>query len=161
MKKILCLTSHDLNAPAYGAVLRARNIFKMLSHLGQVRVVLAGQHKNVIEHAKAPQADFELLDKVYFQPTRYSAATLARHKFNPRFLDIGGRQALAHDRERLQTLMASHDLVWIHGLEIANGFGIWHWPKAILDIDDIPSSLSASAFPRRRHCPANIGNANR
>ncbi len=141
MKKILCLTSHDLNAPAYGAVLRARNIFKMLSHLGQVRVVLAGQHKNVIEHAKAPQADFELLDKVYFQPTRYSAATLARHKFNPRFLDIGGRQALAHDRERLQTLMASHDLVWIHGLEIANGFGIWHWPKAILDIDDIPSSL--------------------
>ena len=78
MKKILCLTSHDLNAPAYGAVLRARNIFKMLSHLGQVRVVLAGQHKNVIEHAKAPQADFELLDKVYFQPTRYSAATRAR-----------------------------------------------------------------------------------
>lgn len=141
MKEILCLTSHDLNAPAYGSVLRAQRIFQMLSRFGRVRVVLAGHHKKIIENAKSPQAGFELLDKVYFPPTRYPVAERMRNKLNPRFLDIRGRQALPNDRQRLQALIEQHHLIWVHGLEIANGFGLWHWPRSVLDVDDIPSSV--------------------
>ncbi len=146
MKKILCLTSHDLNTPDYGAVLRARKIFQMLSQFGEVHVVLAGHHQSVIENAKSPQAGFELLDKVYFPPTQRSRAQRVREKLNPRFLDLGGRQAAPSDRERLQKMMAKYDLIWVHGLEVANGLGIWRWPKTVMDIDDIPSSLHRQHF---------------
>ena len=40
MKKILFITSHDLNARDYGSVLRVRNIAGILSRHGEVRVVL-------------------------------------------------------------------------------------------------------------------------
>jgi glycosyltransferase involved in cell wall biosynthesis len=144
--KILCLTSHDLNAASYGAVLRARKIFQMLSRFGEVRVLLAGQHKEVIENAVSPQAGFELLGKVYFPRTQHSAVHRMRDKLNPRFLNVCGHQAAPRDRERLQQLIADHDLIWVHGLEVANGFGLWHWPKTVLDIDDIPSSLHRQRF---------------
>ena len=48
------------------------------------------------------------------------------------------------EQERLKKHMASHDLVWIHGLKLANGFGLWRWPKTVLNIDDIPSSFHRS-----------------
>jgi glycosyltransferase involved in cell wall biosynthesis len=141
MKKILCLTSHDLNTPDYGAVLRARKIFQMLSRFGEVQVALAGHNQDVIDNAKSPQAGFELLDKIYFPPTQRSRAQRMREKLNPRFLDLGGRQAAPGDRERIQKMVAKYDLIWVHGMEVANGLGIWRWPKTVMDIDDIPSSL--------------------
>lgn len=146
MKQILCLTSHDLNAPAYGAVLRAQRIFQTLSRFGRVRIILAGHDKKTIENARSPQAGFELLDKVYFPPTRYSVAERVRREFNPRFLDIQGHQARPNDLQRLQSSMQEHDLIWVHGLGIANGFGLWRWPRTVLDIDDIPSSFHRLGF---------------
>jgi glycosyltransferase involved in cell wall biosynthesis len=141
MRKILCLTLHDLNAQDYGAVLRVRHVFQMLSRLGEVHVVLASRYKDVLEKAKPRQAGFELLDKIYLQQTYYTIAERVRRRFHPPFLDIEGYQAEVNDRKRLQTLMAEHDLTWVHSLEAANSFGIWRWPKAALDIDDIPSRV--------------------
>jgi hypothetical protein len=149
--KILCLTSHDLNAPDYGAVLRVRNVFRLLSRIGEVRVVLAGRYENAIKNALSPQAGFELLDKIYFPPTqKRPLADRLRHELDSRFLNLEWRQAAARDRERLQNLIAGHDLVWIHDLAIANGFGIWRWPKTILDMDDVPSSFHRSHFGSAR-----------
>jgi GT2 family glycosyltransferase/glycosyltransferase involved in cell wall biosynthesis len=141
MKKILCLTSHDLNAPDYGAVLRARNIFQMLSRHGELHVVVASHQKDTIDNARSPQAGFKLVEKVHFTETRSSRMKRMRNKLSPRFLDINGHQAAPHDRERLQKILPEYDLVWVHGLEVANGFDIWRWPKTVLDVDDIPSSL--------------------
>jgi glycosyltransferase involved in cell wall biosynthesis len=141
MKKILCLTSHDLNAPEYGAVLRARNIFQMLSRYGELHVIIAAHHQEILESAASPQAGFKLLGKVFFSETRCSAVKRMRDKLSPRFLDISGYQAAPPDREWLQNLLPEYDLVWVHSLQLANAFGIWRWPKTVLDIDDIPSSL--------------------
>ena len=141
MKKILCLTSHDLNAQDYGAVLRARHVFQMLSRFGEVRIVLASRFGEVIEKAKSRQAGFELLGKVHLRQTHYTIADRIRRRFHPPFMDIEGYQADASDRKRLQDLMAEHDLTWIHGLETANCFNIWRWPGTVLDIDDIPSRV--------------------
>jgi glycosyltransferase involved in cell wall biosynthesis len=147
--KILCLTSHDLNAPDYGAVLRARNVFRLLSRIGEVRVVLAGRYENAIKKAVSPQAGFELLDRIYFPPTqKRPLADRLRHELDSRFLNLEWRQAAASHRERLQNLIAGHDLVWIHDLAVANGFSIWRWPKTILDMDDVPSSFHRSHFGR-------------
>lgn len=141
MKKILCITSHDLNAQDYGPVLRNRHIFKRLSELGEVRIVLGSRHEKVIENAERSQGGFELLDKIYLPSTRYNLAGRIRRKFSFRHLDIEGWQAMPHDTARLQTLMSQHDLIWVHGLEMANSFNIWRWPNSVLDVDDIASSV--------------------
>ena len=140
--KILCLTPHNLDAPEYGAVLRARNVFRLLSQIGKVRVVLAGACGAETVNAKSLFGGFELVDEIRFQPSpRRSIASHLRYEFDGRFLDTEKVQASAKDRNRLQSLMAAYDLVWIHSLRVANGFGIFRWPRSVLDIDDVPSSF--------------------
>lgn len=147
MIKILCLTSHDLNAPAYGSVLRAQNMFRLLSRFGEVHVVVAGYHKHVVEGAVSPQAGFELLDNIHLAPMQNRPfPERLRHKIDPRFVKIEWREADSLSRERLQNWLAEHDLVWVHSLQVANGFGLWRWPRTVLDVDDIPSSLHRANF---------------
>jgi glycosyltransferase involved in cell wall biosynthesis len=107
-----------------------------------VRVVLAGPFEEGIETATKSLGGFELVDVVRFHPTRLRLVPdRFRYEFDPRFLDTHGLQACSSDRTRLRSLMACHDLVWIHGLRIANGCGFWRWPNSVLDIDDIPSGF--------------------
>ena len=141
MRKILLFTSHDLNARDYGSVLRVRNIARLLSRHGEVRVILGSRYKEVLQNAKTSQAGFELSDKILFWADWYSLAGRIRGTFKPDFLDMENYQAMPCDRERLQVFMAEHDLVWVHGLETANAFGIWRWPMSVIDVDDIPSSV--------------------
>ena len=145
MRKILCLTSHNLDHPAHGAVVRARSIFKLLERCGEVRLVLAGFHKLWGEQLPSACRDFELLRTVYFEPTpNRSLRERVRHELDPRFMNTEWMQANAADQAWLQSAIAEHDLVWIHGLDLANGFGLWCWPNSVLDIDDIPSSVHRS-----------------
>lgn len=141
MKKILYLTSHDLNAADYGAVLRARHTAQMLAQYGEVGVVLGSRHKDVLKNAFASQAGFELLHKIHFTPTQYSFLRRQRQKLDRYFIDIEGCQTAPADCLKLKSLMGEHDLTWIHGLETASRFDIWRWPATVLDVDDIPSSL--------------------
>jgi glycosyltransferase involved in cell wall biosynthesis len=142
MPRILCLTWHNVFGEDYGAVLRTRHIFQLLALLGEVRVVLAGgQHEESVRTNKTA-GSLELVDVVEFQSTgKWSIAERFRNELDGTFLNTDKQQARAIDRERLQTLMAAHDLVWIHGLTLANRYGIWRWPNSVLDLDDIISSL--------------------
>ena len=146
MKKILCLTSHDLNAADYGSVLRVRHIFKTLAKFGEVNVVLGSRYEDVLRNAKPLQAGFKLVDKFQLLPSRYTFADHLRRKFNSRLLDLEGYTTAEADRKRLQALMAEYDLIWVHNLEFVNSIGIWHWPKTILDADDVPSTIYRLRF---------------
>ncbi|HTV42196.1 MAG TPA: glycosyltransferase family 4 protein [Candidatus Sulfotelmatobacter sp.] len=143
MKKILLFTSHDLNARDYGCVLRIRNIARILSRHGEVRVVLGSRFGEVLQIAKPSQAGFELAGKIQFYRDWYSFPGRIRAALKSDYLDIENYQASTSDRERLQAFMAEQDLVWVHGLETANAFGFWRWPTSVVDVDDIPSSVYA------------------
>lgn len=143
--KILCLTQHDLDGPETGAALRARNVFKLLARLGEVRVALASFHQSPGAHPNGTCGGFELLRALRFQRTpRISLAARLRHQLDPRFMNLNWIEAQAEDRAWLEQAVAEHDLVWVHSLDLANYFGRWHWPRAVLDIDDIPSEYSRS-----------------
>jgi len=141
MKKILLFTSHDLNARDYGSVLRVRNIAKMLARHGEVRVILGSRFDDVLQNASPSQAGFELAGKVKFSADWYTIPGRIRASLKSDFMDLENYQAWPNDREKLKTMMADHDLNWVHGLETANAFGIWQWPNSVLDVDDIPSSV--------------------
>ena len=140
--KILCLTSHNLDAPEYGALIRARNIFRVLAKTGDVRIVLAGPSEPFTRNGASSIGGFELLDVMPFQPAKkFSPAELVRYEFDARFLNTHRLEVSGRNRERMRELIAGHDLVWIQGLRIANSFGIFRWPHSVLDVDDIPSAF--------------------
>ncbi len=145
MPRFLCLTSHELDGPEYGSTLRVRNLLHLLGRAGEVRVVLASNYEPLIRMARSSVGGFELVAKVFFQPTTARPiADRLRHEFDSRFLDTDWCQARESDRQQLEVLMKEHDLVWIHRLEIANNFGIWRWPHSVLDIDDLRSGFFRS-----------------
>jgi len=145
MPKILCLTGHDLDGQDHGAVLRARNLFKLLARLGEVKLVLAGFHEPWQAEPGGLCGGFELLRTIRFEVTREkSLHDRWHHEFNPRFMNTDWIQAGTEDRAWLRQTLPQYDLVWVHGLHLTNGLGIWRWPRGVLDIDDIPSSYHRS-----------------
>ena len=147
MPKILFLTWHYFDGPEFGAALRARHVSQLLARLGEVRVVLAGDEQEDSVKALKSVGGLELLDVVEFPPTpRWSPGERLRNEFSGRFINTDHRQARAADRERLQTLMAGHDLVWVHSLKLANRYGLWRWPNSVLDLDDVTSSFCLSSL---------------
>ena len=140
--KILCITSHDPDSDDYGAVVRARNIFKLLGRVGEVRVVLAGFREAWAEHPQGTCGGFPLLRKIRFEwSEKITVADRVRHVADPRFMNTDWFQARPEDTAWLKKAAAEHDLVWVHGLHVANRCNIWHWPHAVLDVDDIISEV--------------------
>ena len=145
--KILCLTSHDLDLPEYGAVIRVRSIFRALQQTGDVRIVLAGAPETFARNGASSIGGFELLETVPFHRVKkFSVAELWRNEFDPRFLKTHKLQAAAGDREKILRHAAESDLVWIHSLRTANGLGLFRWPHSVLDVDDVPSDLAATSL---------------
>ena len=143
MPKILYLTGYNFDRVDSGATVRSLNVFRLLARLGSVRVVLASAYDQELRDAEFPQSGIDLAAVVRLHPTgRVPLRDRLRHEFDGRFLDTFRYQAAANDIERLQALMADHDVVWIHGLGVANAFGLWRWPRSVLDIDDVPSCLN-------------------
>jgi glycosyltransferase involved in cell wall biosynthesis len=141
--KILCLTSHNLDGRDHGAAIRARNIFGALAQIGDVRIVLAGAFENDVGNRCPSLGGFELADVIPFHPAKkFSLTDTLRYEFDGRFLNTHRLAVSGKDRERMQKLVAEHDLVWIQGLRIANSFGLFRWPHSALDVDDIPSAFS-------------------
>jgi glycosyltransferase involved in cell wall biosynthesis len=145
MPKILCITSHDLDSADYGAVVRVRNLCQLLGRLGEVRVVLAGFGEPWGEHPAGTCGGFPLLRRFRFEWSEHiTVADRIRHELDPRFMNNDWFQARREDTEWLKKTAAEHDLVWVHGLNLANRCNLWRWPRAVLDVDDIISEVHRS-----------------
>jgi glycosyltransferase involved in cell wall biosynthesis len=140
--KILFVTSHDLDSADYGAVVRARNLCKLLGRLGEVRVVLAGFREAWGEHPAGTCGGFPLLRRFRFEWSEHiTVADRIRHVLDPRFMNNDWFLARREDTDWLKQAAAEHDLVWVHGLNLANRCNIWRWPRGVLDVDDIISGV--------------------
>ncbi len=140
--RILAISSHDIDGPDSGATIRARAIFQLLARFGSVHVVQAGRSDSPANDASASRSGLgpcELL-RLHQAPNN-TLVQRWRHETDPRYLNTNLQQASPADQARMRALVADHDLVWIYGLRAANGFGLYRWPHAVLDVDDIPSSF--------------------
>jgi polysaccharide biosynthesis protein PslH len=142
--QILLLTSHCPFAPSYGTQLRLLNIARLLSHLGTVSFVITDNYERELD---ANISNFEFEVKLIARLTRSPRRRLpdwVRHELAADCITTEAFEVCDADRQTMKHLMAKADLCWIHGLQTANMFGIYHWPQSILDIDDIPSRFFAS-----------------
>jgi glycosyltransferase involved in cell wall biosynthesis len=155
--KILYLTSHAPQGQEQGARLRARHILRVLSQFAEVRLVLAGAYEKSTETLEAhsnPSFPSEVYD---FQPWSIGGVFDRIHReLGCRYLNTHGVKATDQDRRRLLILIREYDLVWVHGLRIANSFNLWRWPKTILDIDDIPSAVSKTGIVHGKDVEAKL-----
>ncbi len=113
-------------------------LLKRCSRLSLVVVPLEGRIEEPA--VSKTEAEFGLEALMNFEPwpVRGFEARL-RHEFDPWFLNTDGKRLSPQDSRRLKALAESHDVVWFRGTAIPNGSGISHWPRSVLDIDDIPS----------------------
>jgi len=142
--KILFVTSHCPFAPSYGTQLRILNIARLLKRIGNVSFVVTDNYERELD---AKIADFEFEIKLLAQltrPPRRRAADWVRHELAAGCLATEGFEVRDIDRQIMAQLIAESDICWVHGLQTANMFGIYQWPRTILDIDDIPSRFFAS-----------------
>ncbi|MDH4445186.1 MAG: glycosyltransferase family 4 protein [Akkermansiaceae bacterium] len=141
--KILFITSHAPCGPDHGARLRARKLMVQLRRFGDVHLVLAGAYEAYGHQENATAEDFLPIRVFEFWPWPIRSM-LGRIKFEVGSDDLNTHRvsASAEDQVELKSLINAYDLVWVHGLRVANGFNLWRWPKTILDIDDIPSEVA-------------------
>jgi glycosyltransferase involved in cell wall biosynthesis len=51
----------------------------------------------------------------------------------------------SESERRLLEMVNRFDLVWVFKLRTANMFRFWQWPRAVLDVDDLPSGIYATS----------------
>lgn len=140
MPNILIITSGRPCGPTYGTQLRLINIARLLSRLGNVSFVVVGQ-PDVVAH----ECEFEIKRIIHFvhAPKRTLAGWI-HHELNPSFLETESFGISDLDRTAVDKFIDESDVVWIHGLQTANIFKTFKWPRSVLDIDDIPSRFFSS-----------------
>lgn len=120
------------------------NIARLLSRLGRVSFVITDNYDRELD---ANIAGFEFEVKLIAQLVRSSRKRVAdyvRRELASSYLATEALEVRDVDRQAMAKLMAESDVCWVHGLQTANMFGIYQWPRSILDIDDIPSRFFAS-----------------
>ena len=120
------------------------NIARLLKRIGNVSFVVTDNYERELD---ARIAGFEFEIKLLAQLTRSPrrcAADWVRHELAAGCLATEGFEVRDIDRQAMAHLMAESDICWVLGLQTANMFGIYQWPRSILDIDDIPSRSFAS-----------------
>lgn len=147
--KILFVTAHWPLAKDYGAQQRVLNIGKLLSRFGDVSFVIApGEAEDEATVLRTKQ-EFDVLGIARPLPDGVETpfARLGqrfRHEFDPTYMATDGYSVSKTDREGLQELIQQHDLIWVHSIRVANWFRIDRWPRSVLDVDDLYSSLYQS-----------------
>ena len=120
------------------------SVARLLGRIGQVSFVVTDNYDRELD---ANIAGFEFKVKLIAQlarSPRRRAVDWVRHELAASYLGTGGFVVRDIDRMAMSHLIAESDVCWVHGLQTANMFGIYKWPRSILDIDDVPSRFLAS-----------------
>src|SRR5262245_40065578 len=69
---------------------------------------------------------------------------------NPRTATPHGIGVNQTTLQRLIQTAPQFDVIWFYELRTANMFPRWHWPRSVVDINDVPSLFEASLLKRER-----------
>lgn len=141
MTRILYICSSWPLGRSFGGQLRALHLGRALQQIGRVTVLTVGSEANDIAAREKTAAEFDVLPPVLpvVQAERGLRGKL-RRAFHARCMNVHGVVASEEDQRRVAALAADYDLVWVLNSRTPNILNRWHWPRAHLDIDDVPST---------------------
>lgn len=142
MLRILYITPSWPHDNSFGGQLRALHIGRALQNIGKVTLAVVSSDTASPEVLTRTADEFAVEPPVRVNVQR-NRGMLRRFQwaFNPRFLNVHGCVADASDRERLLNQLNDFDLIWVVNSRTPNILGQWHWPRSVLDIDDLPSGF--------------------
>jgi glycosyltransferase involved in cell wall biosynthesis len=145
--QILYLTSSWPHDQSFGGQIRALQIGRALQKVGQVTVAVVSSDTATSDVIKRAADEFAVEPpvRVNLEPNRGLIPRL-QWALNPRFLNVHGCVANAADRERLLKRLNDFDLVWVQNSRTPNILNQWDWPRAVLDIDDLPSAFQRTVW---------------
>jgi polysaccharide biosynthesis protein PslH len=155
--KILFVTANWPLAPAYGGQQRVLNIAKLLSRFGEVSfVVVPPEPSDDEETVRRTKGAFDV--RAVFRPLPLASQGFwnrlgdrFRHELDPGYLATDRCVVSAPERASFLDLMQEFDLLWVHNVKTANLFRISKWPRTILDVDDLQSSVYTSSAQSERN----------
>src|SRR5688572_13740211 len=138
MPRILYITSCWPHGEAFGGQLRALQIGRALRNVGDVTLVVASADVADDETMRKTAEEFFTLPAVGVNTVPNKALHhKLRRAFDTRFLNVHGSLADICDITRLLNSLKNFDLVWILNSRTPNILNQWHWPRSVLDIDDL------------------------
>jgi glycosyltransferase involved in cell wall biosynthesis len=145
--RILYVSSSWPHDQSFGGQLRALQISRALQEIGQVTVAVVSSDVARPEVIARTLDEFALEPpvRVKVQPNR-GLVERFQWAFNPRSLNVHGCVADAADRARLLNRLDDFDLVWVLNSRTPNILNQWRWPRAVLDIDDLPSAFQRTVW---------------
>lgn len=150
--RVLYVTPYWPQRVTCASELRAVEIARALKRFARVEMVVADAEGGEGEYAALAEPEFPV---AFGAPVRLRPNTTAAMKcqwlLNPRSLYPHGCGADEDAARRVEALADHHDLVWFAKLRTPNMFPRWRWPRAVADIDDVPSTFEAAAVQLARN----------
>jgi glycosyltransferase involved in cell wall biosynthesis len=154
--RILYITSSWPHGKSFGGQLRALHIGRALRKIGDVTLMVVSSDDLDDDVVKKTASEFEVLQPVRVKtaPNR-SVVQRLRWAFDTQYLNVHGCAADDADRARLVNSLGDFDLLWVLNSRTPNILNQWHWPRSVLDLDDVPSTFHRSVWqngsdPKRR-----------
>src|SRR4051794_27396755 len=134
--RILFLTPCFPNGRSSGSHLRVRQIGRALQEIGEVHFVVAGFAPH-LEDTSAPEFVVDKLFPLEPAGTKNRWSRL-RDAVSSKTINPYGHAVEPAARAWIGTKLKDFDLIWHHNLRTPAAFGLWSWPKSVLDVDDVP-----------------------
>lgn len=131
-----------------GSGVRTLHLARLLAKIGDLKLAVATGREWSAEQLAQTRAEFDVADLFPYETAPIGGPiNRFRQVFDPRFLNTNGVRVPPAQAARLQGLLDSSDVVWIHTQKLANAFRRYSWPKSVIDVDDYPSRFHTSALP--------------
>ena len=143
--RILYITPCWPHGRTFGGQLRALHIGRALRKIGKVTIAVVSSDTPEREVVRQTETEFDLHPPIPVAtcPNRGLMARL-RWWLDPCYMNVHGCAANPEDRDQLFNRLPEFDLVWVLNSRTPNILQRWQWPRAVLDLDDIPSLFDQS-----------------
>jgi glycosyltransferase involved in cell wall biosynthesis len=149
--RILYLSSHWPLGKASGSQMRTLHVARALQTVGEVQLAMVGAEDGDAETIERTAAEFKIVCTTQLESA--DAGSLIgrlRRTFDPRCRYPHGLAADARGQAWLKKALPEFDLIWFFKLRTANMFEQWAWPRAVVDIDDVPSTYEEAVAKSAR-----------
>jgi glycosyltransferase involved in cell wall biosynthesis len=144
--RILYLVPAWPHERSFGQQLRVLHVGRALQNIGEVKLAVV----SITEDAEAMEKtanEFQVHCNLRMkQLIRRGPGQRLKWWLDPTIQDSCGFFVEERARVRLCQSLGDFDLIWLNCVRVANMFGLWRWPRSMLDIDDLPSTYQLTEF---------------
>jgi len=150
--RILFLSHLAPVGPLFGTRLRTNQTLRFLQELGRVTIVLMSWlewDQSTLDEIRA-HYDLAMVSKLRRAPPIKGVAAVLRRELDATYMGGHCWGVAPTDVRKLEELCESHDAVWVQRSVLADALGRWHWPRTVIDVDDLLSQYHRTRARQQR-----------